>query len=158
VSPATQAEVLHVIVAPEQGSFQVPQTPDGQVVFGVQQVAWSAFEHCSPLVQFEVQLTNSPVHGSVKVPQKLAGQVVFGVQQVLKSDPPSAVLHWVPAPHGALAQVSVWPVHGSVQVAPHQLAGQVVAGVQQVALSALEQTSGATQFVVQSSVAFVHGS
>jgi hypothetical protein len=88
----------------------------------------------------------------------LAGQVVFGVQHMFWSAPPSAVLHWVPAAQGALVQVTGWPVHGSVQVAAHQLAGQAVAGVQQVALSALEQTSGATQFVVQLSVVFVHGS
>ena len=81
-----------------------------------------------------------------------------GAQHVFWSAPPSAVLHWVPAAQGALVQVKVWPVHGSVHVAPHQLAGQAVAGVQQVALSAFEQTSGATQFVVQLRVAFVHGS
>jgi hypothetical protein len=33
-----QAPGLHVIVFPEQGSFQVPQTFAGQVVFGAQQV------------------------------------------------------------------------------------------------------------------------
>ena len=54
---------------PEQGSFQVPQTLAGQVVFGTQQVVWSELEHCSPLPQFDVQLTTVPVHGSLNVPQ-----------------------------------------------------------------------------------------
>jgi hypothetical protein len=61
--------LLHVRVAPVQGSFQVPQAFAGHAFAGVQQVAWSAFEHCSPVSQFVAQSTDCPVHGSVKVPQ-----------------------------------------------------------------------------------------
>jgi hypothetical protein len=58
-----------VIVAPEQGSFHVPHTLAGHVVFGVQQVTWSELEQSSPLAQFEAQFTTVPVHGSLNVPQ-----------------------------------------------------------------------------------------
>jgi hypothetical protein len=58
-----------VIVFPEQGSFQVPQTLGGQVVFGTQQVEWSELEQTSPLAQLVAQFTTVPVQGSLNVPQ-----------------------------------------------------------------------------------------
>jgi hypothetical protein len=146
------------MVVPLQGSCQLPQTPAGQVVAGVQQVRLLSFEHCSPLAQFEVQVTTVPVHGSVKVPQKFVGQVVFGVQHTFGSVPPSSEPHCVPAAQGGLLQVTALPVQGSVQVAPHQSSGHSTAGVQHVLPSAFEQTSGEAQFEEQLSVVFVHGS
>ncbi len=87
----------------------------GQVVFGVQHVAWSELEHTSPLAQFAVQLTGWFVHGSVKLAQELAAQV-FGVQQMFWSLPPAAP-HCCPVPHVA-EQVNVFPLQGSFQVPP----------------------------------------
>lgn len=46
-----------------------PHLLAGQVVSGVQHVAWSVFEHRSPLLQFVVQVTFVLVHASVNVPQ-----------------------------------------------------------------------------------------
>ena len=127
----------------------------GQVVFGVQQVALSAFEHCSPLAQFAEQLTAAPVHGSVNEPQVLAGQVL-GVQQVFWSAPPP-VPHCSPAAQVAL-QVKVVPLHGSFQVPAHWFGGHPVAGAQQVALSAFEHCSPLAQLALQSTAVPVHGS
>jgi hypothetical protein len=54
---------------PVQGSVMKPHLLAGQVVSGVQHVAWSVFEHRSPLLQFVVQVTFVLVHASVNVPQ-----------------------------------------------------------------------------------------
>ena len=79
--PVGQGAFVHVSGCPVHGSVQVAAHQlAGHAVAAVQQVALSAFEHCSPLAQLVAQLRVVPVQGSNCEPQKFAGQV-SGVQQ-----------------------------------------------------------------------------
>jgi hypothetical protein len=68
--PVGQGALAHVRAFPVHGSVQVvPHQFAGHAVAGVQQVALSALEHCSPVAQFVAQSRVAPVQGSACEPQ-----------------------------------------------------------------------------------------
>jgi hypothetical protein len=71
---------------PVQGSVQLPQTPTGHSIAGVQQLSFTP--HTSPLEHVVlVHVTAEPVHGSVHVePHQPMGHSTAGVQHVLEAE------------------------------------------------------------------------
>jgi hypothetical protein len=156
-SPLAQV-VAQSTVWPVHAALKDPQNPEGHVRSGVQHVLASeppATPHCSPLAHVVLQVNVVPLHGSFHVaPQYPDGQPVAGVQHVLSS----AFEQTSPAAQFD-AQLTIWPVHGSVKDA-HEPAGHVFC-LQHVLASeppATPHCSPLAHVVLQVKVVPLHGS